>query len=201
MPPGSSSAPPSAGRRSRFVRRLLMLCTAGAVGAVGWTLLGEAESAADRDEIVARVDGVEVTEQDLEREVSAELAALDAARRRLLSDALEHRVREVLIEHEARRRGLDRARFLALEVDGRLDEISLDAAREYLEGHGDLGGRGQAVVDPERVRRARRALRTEALVRELKRRARVDVLQPPEQLARAGGSEVAAPSRRPSIDS
>ncbi|MEM9555013.1 MAG: hypothetical protein AAGC60_12195 [Acidobacteriota bacterium] len=176
--------------RSLLVRRLLTLATATAIGAIGWTLLGDAETAsADLhlvaptgaapspapsplragEGVLATVDGVPLTRRQIERQVADELDALDTERQRLLDSALEATVRETLLDAEAERRGIDREALLAAEVETRLGEVPDDAIDAFLREH------GASLRDEDQRLRARRALRFEALVRELKAGATIDL--------------------------
>ena len=133
-------------------QRLFLLCVSLCVGAVGWFLMGEAESldaaesarrsasvdqetsgpvAGDRSggKILAQVGGVALTEVEVLDSIADELALIDEQRQALVAAAVEQKVREVLIEQESQRRGLDRSTLVASEVARRLDRIS-DAAVE-----------------------------------------------------------------------
>jgi hypothetical protein len=107
--------------RPSTARRIFLLTASLAVGAVGWFLLGESErlSAAETapPNVWARVDGVEVTADEVTTRAAAELRELERRRHALLSAATRERVGELLIRVEAEKRGVSVAELLAAEGD------------------------------------------------------------------------------------
>jgi hypothetical protein len=96
--------------------------------------VGAAESRAQN--AIAVVDGMVLTEDEVLHQARHELDELDAKRAEILERAVETKVCDLLIEAEARSRGVDRHTLLAEEIDAKLDTVAaegtdLDAAGLY----------------------------------------------------------------------
>lgn len=172
-------------------QRLFLLCVSLCVGAVGWFLMGEAESldaaeaarrsatpddessipiSADRSggKILATVGGEALTEVEVLDSIADELARLDAERQALVAAAVERKVRDTLVAQEARYRGLDRSTLVTSEVSRRLSQISRAAIEDF--------HRQQQIAEPlrEAAPRIRRQLAFESFIEELSSRRDVE---------------------------
>lgn len=110
-------------------QRLCLLGASLALGSLGWILMGESESltAAESPEaakIMARVDGVAITEAEVQRTAAQALHRLEVQRKEILADALRQEVESQLLEAEATRRGITLEALLEAEVESRLATIT-----------------------------------------------------------------------------
>ncbi|MEM6792700.1 MAG: hypothetical protein AAF725_01875 [Acidobacteriota bacterium] len=171
-----------------IMRRLLLLAATLTIGFLIWHLLGDSagvvavglagdESAGQGPPtpgaVLAHVDGVAITDREVESRVAEELADLDARRDQLMAEALESQINEHLLEAEAVSLSLDREQLLKIEVEEKLDEVE-DRAVEALYA-------SQVFSEPLPAieTRLRRQLRLQAYYAELRRRAAVDVYRTP----------------------
>jgi protein-disulfide isomerase/uncharacterized membrane protein len=128
-----------------------------------------------RGEVVARIDGRELTADDLRRELQFSLHAIEHQAFQAKLDWVERKVADRVLEAEAKRRGLGVDELLAKEVDAGAEpsDAEVDAF---------LARRAASVPEEERRERVRRAIRSErrgerlkALVQSLRAGHRVDV--------------------------
>lgn len=147
----------------------MLIATLG-LGTVGWVLLDEPDAVGAAESrplgAVAIVDGAIVTEEEILDEARSELEALEAQRAAILERAVEIRVADLLIDAEARLRGIDRQDLLQTEVDAKLDAVVSD---ELLSAEfGQLSEQEQQQVRYE--------LRWQAFLDELRSQHDVEVL-------------------------
>ena len=165
-PAVSSSESPGT---SSLRRSLMLLATLG-LAAVGWVLLDEPDAVGAAESrpqnAVAIVDGSVVTEDEILDDARVELEELEAQRAAILERAVETRVCDLMIDAEARRRGVDRHSLLLEEVDAKLDTAVGDQLLN--EEFGELSASEQYEV--------RYAVRWEAFMDELRQRHSVEVL-------------------------
>ena len=116
---------------SLLFRRLLLLAAILAVGAYGWNLLApRAVDAAEKatteknSDVLARVNGTDVTAADVAKTAGGKLVDLDRQRHELLSNATRGTVWEMLIAAEAEKRGISKDDLIAAEVSSKVGEIS-----------------------------------------------------------------------------
>jgi hypothetical protein len=135
---------------ARNLHRLLLLTASIAVGGILWLVLDESEAMVTEESggqwVLARVDGVAITETEVLEAADAELRQLEARRLEILGGHLDARVRALLLEAAARRRGVSPEQFLAAEVAARLAEIPQARVDAYYEARKDVLGRPQEEV-------------------------------------------------------
>ena len=119
---------PSSSSSTSPLRRTLMLVATLGLGAVGWILLDEPDAVGAAESrplgAVAIVDGAIVTEEEIFDDTRHELAELEARRIAILERAVETRVGNLLIDAEARRRGIDRQALLRDEIEAKLNTVA-----------------------------------------------------------------------------
>lgn len=171
------------------VRRLLLLAASLTIGISIWHLLGDSDglvaeeksphlhaldaAAHEPEAVLAHVDGVAITDRDVESLVADQLAALQEQRAQLMAEALESQIAEHLLEAEALSLSLDREQLLRIEVEEKLDQIA-DVEVESL-----YASQVFSEPLPALETKLRRQLRLQAYVAELRRRAAVDVYRTP----------------------
>ena len=147
----------------------MLVATLG-LGAVGWILLDEPDAVGAAESrplgAVAIVDGAIVTEDEILDDARTELENLEVQRAAILERAVEVRVADLLIDAEARHRGIDRHTLLRDEVEAKLDTV---VSEELLtEEFGQLSEDEQFQVRYE--------LRWQAFLDELRQHHDVEVL-------------------------
>lgn len=162
-------------------RRLCMLAASFTIGTFIWFLLGDSDSLvaeetpvrdSTSDQVLAQVSGIPVTESEVLALVADELAALDEKRRLLMDQALEVRVHELMVEVAATEKGLSPEELLSLEVDQKIDQVSLPEVQAYYADHQIQQPLDQ--VEGE----IRRHLRLEAFLAELESRPDLERSRP-----------------------
>lgn len=144
---------------------------------------GGTPAAAAGDAVVARVHGQAITAAELDEHAAQKLAALRQQEYDARREALEELVAQRLFEKEAAARGVKVEALLADEVDqkaGVPDEAQMRLL--YEQNRASMGGRSFDQMRPqieEFLRQQARALRREALRRELGAKAGIQVLLPP----------------------
>lgn len=159
-------------------RRVLLVVASVIIGSFVWYLLPDSDQLEAREapraasaatlptsapigSIVARVGEIPITERELRIEVADEIAAIE---RRLLEEARERRIRELLLDAAAAARGTDRATLLAEEIDARLDSVPEAAVAAYRAAHAEAG-----LTEKE----IRRRLRLDAFCAEIENRVEI----------------------------
>jgi hypothetical protein len=129
-------------RRGTLVKRSLQIIASFALAGVGWFLLGESEGltaaetvpsthseeAEQAENVVARFDGVAVTEDEVMSAAAQELVELDRQRREVLSKTARQVVHQRLVAAEAERRGMTPEELIAGED---YEELVSRLEREY----------------------------------------------------------------------
>ncbi len=153
-----------------------------------------------RDEVVARIDGTEITLAEIDRPIQGELQKHREQMYQLRSNSLEQIVAERLLEKEAARRGVSADELLQQEVFAKVGGPSDEELLAFYEQFKGMPGvppfedakeRLRQIVSQEKTREA-----TQAFFDRLKKEAKVEILlAEPEPLR----MEVAAkgPSRGP----
>ena len=153
-------------------RRLLLVSASLAIGASIWFMLDDPDSLVAEEspagpstpDVVARVQGVEITETEVEATVAEELRELEETRRRLVEEAVERRIHELLLESAARAEGSSVGALLEREVDSKLHLVSTDEL---------AAATGGEPADPESELELRRTLRLARYLESLRDRADV----------------------------
>lgn len=184
------------------IQRLFILTASLIVGAVGWFLMGESETvkaaepaaasqvttapSAD-NQILAKVGDAVLTEKDMHDELAGELVKLERQKHQLLARGVESRVRDMLIEQEAERRGLSREQLIEQEVDAKLSQVPAAEVDAFYER-----GKAQIRQPKERVEaQIRKFLAMEQFVESLRDAAEVEILTTPFRIE----VEATGPSR------
>jgi len=133
------------------LRRLLLLTASLGVGVVLWFVLGESEAVvadvSGGHGVLARVNGVAITEAEVLAATAAELRQLETRRQEILDGYLDAKVRALLIETAARQRGVSPKQFLDAEIEARLAEIPQARVDAFYEARKDA--LGQPLEDVE----------------------------------------------------
>ena len=175
-------------------QRLFLLTASLCVGAVGWFLMGEtdsldaAETASqitktqmethlDGERVLATVGEVALTESEILDSVAGELAQLDQQRRVVIARAVDSKVRETLIDQEARLRGVDAESLVVEEVDRRSAKVSDAAVESFYLGNPHRFDQPIEVV----ANQIRRHLAFEGFIEELRNSHPVDLAIEPSR--------------------
>ncbi len=114
-------------RGASTLRRLFLLAASCGLATVGWFLLGESESegleATPPRPVLARFDGADITEDEVNALAADALAELARQQHQLILETTRGEVRRRLLEAEAERRGITSEELLAAEVDGPASEL------------------------------------------------------------------------------
>lgn len=151
-----------------------------------------AVTAAAGDKGVARVNGVVVTNEELDRAIGARLTRIRSEEYQMKAAILDELIAEKLIAAEATKRGVPVAELLKIEVDAKT-KVPADADLEVMydgmrERFGNLS-KEAAIAEMRAKLQTRKAFeRKEAFVKELRAKSGVEVLmQPPRVNVRADG--------------
>jgi protein-disulfide isomerase len=152
---------------------------------------------ASGSEVVARVDGVAITGQELDERVGKRLARLRQEEYEARRQALEEMIGERLLEKEARARGISKEDLLRDELEHQVQEPDPKVMEQLYEQHkARFGAKTKAEVLGE-IRRAlrdrQRAERQAAFQATLRQKARVEVA------LRAPRAELAIPASAPTL--
>lgn len=118
------------------IQRLFVLTASLIVGAIGWFLMGESETinaaepspvtterSVDDSNVLARVGEMELTDREVHDSLAGELLKLERQRHQLIARGVEQKVRDLVIEREAERRGMSRQDLIAQEVDAKVASV------------------------------------------------------------------------------
>lgn len=107
-------------RGATWPRRILLLAASFVLAATGWFLLGESESqtlaAVPPSSVLARVNGVDITEDAVAGIAAEELDELARRRHQVMVEATRGEVRRRLVAAEAAARGMTPEELLAVEA-------------------------------------------------------------------------------------
>ncbi len=171
-------------------KRLILLAAILAVGAVVWFMLGESENvtaseskkpetvaaaSGEVQEVLARVNGVEITRQAVEDSIAGQLLKMERDRHDLIGKAVESRVRDALLAAEAEKRGISKDELIEAEVAANLDQVPAAEVETFYQA------RKQQIRAPkEKVEeQIRRFLGFESYIGALKTAAEIEVLTEP----------------------
>lgn len=148
-------------------------------------------AAADPRAVVAEVDGVPITAEELDRHAAGELQRLRDQEYEVRKNALENLVTQRLIKKEAAERGVSEQELMRLEVEEKVAHpVASEIQEVYDANRHRVGGRTRAEVEPqivsslvqqrtvERARAFTQALRDQAKVRIVLDQPRTDVMIP-----------------------
>jgi protein-disulfide isomerase len=161
-----------------------------------------AQSAAGQGEAVAVVDGVQVSRQELESAVAAQIAKLDEQAYDIRRDQLEELITTHLLMAEAKRRGTSVETLIADEITKKVTAVT-DADLDAFVA----ANRERLTADPAAIRgqirsylqEQRTTERRSAFVDELRRKSKVEVLLKPPPVFRASIEVDGAPIRGPQV--
>ena len=89
--------------------------------------------------VLAVVNGVKITKQDLSIDARTQVSLVQDQVMAARSNALNQRINHLLLEAEAKRRGLTRAQLLELEVKAKIVEPTEEEAKAYYEQNKNRG--------------------------------------------------------------
>lgn len=196
---------PTAG--SILAKRLFLLAAILIVGAVVWFMMGESESvtaaetpdqqapaeAAADHEVLARVNGAEITRQAVIDSIAGQLLKMDRDRHDLIARAVENEVRNALLEAEAEKRGLSREELVAAEVEARVSQVPAEEVDAFYEAR-----KGQIRAPKEKVEgQIRRYLQYEGYLEGLEAGAEIDLLTEPFRVEVAAAGPKKGPDGAP----
>jgi protein-disulfide isomerase len=153
--------------------------------------------------VVAEVDGVPITADELDRHAAAELQRLRDQEYEARKNALEDLITQRLIKKEAAARGVSEQELMRLEVE---EKVAHPAASEiqtvYDANRHRVGGRTRAEVEPQIVSslvQQRTAERARAFTQALRDQAKVRIVldQPRTELTIPAGTAVLGPPDAP----
>jgi protein-disulfide isomerase len=169
-------------RPSHVILALLILLAGRARAGQEGPPTAEAPEAAPRSPALALVAGEPVTEAEVEALIAPQLAELRQRTHQLRSQALDELIARRLLEAEAKRRGVSLEALLKEEVDDKAAPTEADTKALYEANKARFAGQTEAEamkqVEPA-ARQQRRRERQLELVRELRKRAGVEVLLEP----------------------
>jgi protein-disulfide isomerase len=159
--------------------------------------------AGDPKAVVAEVDGVPITAEELDRHAAAELQRVRDQEYEVRKNALEDLVTLRLIKKEAAARGVSEQELMRLEVE---EKVARPAASEIQEvydaNRARVGGRTRAEVEPQIVSslvQQRTAERARAFTQALRDQAKVRIAleQPRTEVTIPAGTPVLGPPDAP----
>jgi len=158
-----------------------LLLPLGALGAPGPVRAEEAAAGGDRP--VALVEGVPITEDQLDRLIAAQLRELRQREYTLRSQALDELIAQRLIEKEAKARGVSAAVLVKAEVEDKATVTEAEV-KSFYQANKDRFPPGTAEADAlkqveARLGPQRQRERRAAWVRELRQKGAVKVLLEP----------------------
>ncbi len=196
-----------------LTKRLLLLAAILAIGAGVWILLGESENARAGEssvasktaeaggggeghgggEVLARVNGVEITAAEVEDSIAAQLLKMRRDRHAMIEQAVENRVRETLFTAEADKRGMSKEELIAAEIDAKLDQVAASEVDAFYQAR-----RQQIRAPKEQVeQQIRRFLRFESYAGTLKSGAEIEILTEPFRVDVAAAGPRKGPADAP----
>ncbi len=114
------------------LQRLLLLTAAVGIATFGWFLLGDSEPVIAEEaamakkgssKVLARINGQELTEAEVVKEAKGQLLKIERDRHELISGMVKQRVLDMLMEQEAKKRGITKEELLQAEVQGKASEV------------------------------------------------------------------------------
>lgn len=83
------------------------------------------------DEVLAVVEGREITQSEIHEIISGDMLKIERQLHDMIETAVKNRAQEILTEIEADRRGLSKEEILKLEVDGKLAAIPAEQVDQF----------------------------------------------------------------------
>jgi protein-disulfide isomerase len=146
----------------------------------------------DPKAVVAEVNGVPITAEELDRHAAGELQRLRDQEYEIRKTALDELILQRLVQKEAAERGISEQELMRLEVQEKVARpVASEIQEVYDANRGRVGGRTRAEVEPqiissliqqrtaERARAFSQALRDQAKVRIVLDQPRTEVKIPP----------------------
>jgi protein-disulfide isomerase len=176
------------------------------LGAVAWDYAqnqapgGAGASKGSSGAVVATVDGVPITGEDLDRELVVKLNQLEDEMFGVRQEHLEEMIGKRLLETEAKRRGVSVEALIKQEVDGKIPPVKDDEIAQFYQAN-----RAQIQVDEAAARprikayleEQRRQDRREAFIGSLRKTAKVNVNLDRPAARRATLDTAGAPAKGP----
>ena len=155
-----------------------------ASAAAVWLLAGASAvlaegDAAEKEKVLARVDGQAITEAEILQRAAGDLLKLDQQRHQLINTAVRGRIQELLTENEAKRRGMTTEELYKAEVEAKTGEVSASDVDAFYAAR-----RGQIRQPKEQVEmQIRQVLAFQKLIDTLDAKAEVEMLMEPYRIA------------------
>ncbi|MEM7583792.1 MAG: DsbA family protein [Acidobacteriota bacterium] len=167
---------------SSTAKRFFLFATSLVVGTVVWVMLGESESvtaaeppASGEQKVLARVDGVAITEAEVYESIAGQLLKLERDRHELIIKAVDTQVRNALLDAAAAKAGVTKEELIDTEVTARLAEVPTEEVDAFYEAR-----KKQIRATKEQVEeQIRKFIRYEAFMTSLQDAAEVDVMTDP----------------------
>ncbi len=165
-----------------IAKRLFLFATSLAVGAVVWVMLGESEAvtaaeppAHAEQKVLARVNGVAITEAAVNESIAGQLLKLKRDRHELIVKAVETQVRNALLDDAAAKAGVSKEELIDAEVTAKLAEVPSGDVDAFYEAR-----KQQIRATKEKVEdQIRKFLRYETFIEGLETAAEVELLTEP----------------------
>jgi protein-disulfide isomerase len=162
-----------------------------------------ARATGDPKAVVAEIDGVPITAEELDRHAAGELQRLRDQEYEVRKSALESLVTERLVKKEAASRGVSEQELMRLEVEEKVPPpVASEIQEVYDANRHRVGGRTRAEVEPQIVSslmQQRTAERARAFTQALRDQVKVRVLleQPRAEVKIPAGTPVLGPPDAP----
>jgi protein-disulfide isomerase len=189
--------------RPLAVLLLFASVSAGCRPSAGTAAAGTSGAASDPRAVVAEVDGVPITAEELDRHAAGELQRLRDQEYDVRKNALEDLVTRRLVQKEAAERGVSEQELMRLEVDEKVAHPAASEIQEIYDANRNrVGGRTRAEVEPQIVSslvQQRTAERARAFTQALRDQAKVRIAleQPRTEVTIPAGTPVLGPSDAP----
>ena len=160
-------------------------------------------AASDPRAVVAEVDGVPITAEELDRHAAGELQQLRDQEYEIRKNALETLISERLVKKEAAERRISEKELMVLEVDAKVPTPAASEIQEVYDANRDrVGGRTRDEVAPQIIAslvKQRTAERRQAFTQALRDQAKVRILleQPRTEVVIPAGIAVLGPADAP----
>ncbi len=191
-------------RSASTVRRLLLLSTSLGIGAIGWFLLGDAESLsaaeAQDQQVVARIGGEAITAGQVAKNASGELLKVERQRHEVMENAMRQQVRDRLLELEAKKRGITKEALLEAEVNAKVAPVTdADVDKFFEERKSQIRGTKEQVAPQikQYLEQQGRMQAHESLISSLEAAYKVQYLMDPFRMPVGGTGPAHGPESAP----
>jgi protein-disulfide isomerase len=190
-------------RSIRAALCLLAVVSAGCRPSGGTASPGSSGAAAGPRAVVAEVDGVPITAEELDRHAAGELQRLRDQEYEIRKTALDDLVIKRLIQKQAAERGVTEQELMRLEVQEKVaPPVASEIQQVYDANRDRVGGRSRAEVEPQIVSslvQQRTAERSRAFAQALRDQAKVRIAleQPRTEVKIPAGTAVLGPADAP----